>query len=179
MNPIIIYPNRDAATTHTTGAFIIVPVLLWISYESFCNKDDIFLTLLTLGGAAAYIVMVQKAVKNLKSNQPLLIIDKEGITDNASVYPVGNIPWTDITRMSITSSLNKALVLHLHLNDSKKYIKLMQDKYKNARIKKTHPKTFTIKIYDSLLPMSAKDLMETIKEARKVFEQQQSDQVSQ
>jgi len=172
MTPIIIYPDRNKATLQKVVAFFVVPVLLWIAYESFHNKNDVFIMFIMLFSAVAYSVMVVKAIKRLESNEPLLIIDKDGITDSGSMHPVGSIPWADIRRLSVSPAFNNSFILHLHLNDSDKYIKRMQEKYKNARIKKTHPKTFTIKISDALLPMSANDLMNTIQEARKSFEQQ-------
>ncbi len=171
MKPIIIYPDRNKASVHKVGAFFIVPVLLWAAYQTSHKMSDLPIMFIMLFGAVGYSVLVVKFTKRIETNQPLLIIDKDGINDNASFYPVGPIPWVDIRRLSISTALNNSSILHLHLNESEKYTKLMQEKYKNARIKKTHPKTFTIKISEQLLPMTAEDLMSTIQEARKSFEQ--------
>ena len=81
---------------------------------------------------------------------------------------MGLIPWSDVTRLCVTTTMStQVLILHIYVKDQDKYINRMLAGNKRARVKKTHPKTFTIKIKDFWFPMSAYELMELINTWRK------------
>jgi hypothetical protein len=141
--------------------------LCWMAVQSI-HPDDMVFTMIFLAGTALFCgVLMFKSYQRGQYNEPILIIDEEGLTDNISKYPVGFIPWEDVTRMSITRSRGNQQTLHVHLKNSDMYFKRMLAKDKSGRIKKSHPKTFAIQIHDFYLPMNAEKLMATIDTFRK------------
>ena len=168
MTPIVIYPDRGIVVTQMIVGTLFMASLCWMAMQSI-HPDDVVFTMIFLGGTALFFgVLMFKFYQRGQSNEPILIIDDDGLTDNISKYPVGFIPWADITRLSITTyGHTDQRTLNLHLNNSDMYFKRMLAKDKSGRIKKSHPKTFAIKIHDTYLPMNAEELMNTIDALRK------------
>lgn len=62
-------------------------------------------------------------VKKMIDQQPGIIIDKTGITDNSSGISAGHITWREIKEIKTTKLLNKKfvnIVLHKSINQKKK-----------------------------------------------------------
>ena len=159
MTPIVIYPDRR---------IVEMQMIVGALFMQSIHPDDVVFTMIFLAGTALFFgVLMFKFYQRGQSNEPLLIIEEEGLTDNISKYPVGFIPWEDVTRLSITLSRGSQRTLHVHLKNSDMYFKRMLAKDKSGRIKKSHPKTFAIQIYDFYLPMNAEELMTIIDDLRK------------
>lgn len=145
------------------GGVIGIPILLWVASEPMHPHGAWFIRAVLIGSALAWGVMIYKLHQRGQITEPLLRIDNEGITDNASEYPVGLIPWSDVTRLCVTHTASAQVnILHIYVKNQDKYITRMLAQNKRARVKKTHPKTFTIKIKDFWFPISADELMELI-----------------
>ncbi len=163
MEPVVFYRNRSQVTLHIVGGFIGIPILLWVASEPMHPHGAWFIRAVVIGSALAWGVMIYRLYQRGQITEPLLRIDDEGITDNASEYPVGLIPWSDVTRLCVTSTMSAQVrTLHIYVKDADKYTKRMLARNKHARVKKTHPKAFTIKIRDVWFPITADELMELI-----------------
>lgn len=67
------------------------------------------------------LIAIQAGAKIL-STSPGLVIDAEGLVDNASGVAVGRIPWSDIKKIRITTSETHRF-LTIELRDPQKYVR--------------------------------------------------------
>ena len=163
MEPVVFYHTRSPVTLQIVAGFIGIPALLWVASEPMHPHGAWLIRFFLVGLALAWGALIYKLHQRGQITEPLLRLDNEGITDNASEYPVGLIPWSDVTRLCVTTTMSsQVLILHIYVKDQDKYINRMLAGNKRARVKKTHPKTFTIKIKDFWFPMSAEELMDLI-----------------
>ena len=113
------------------GSLAFVAIGIWIltwnaadistgkSYRLFMNSPALAYTLGVLaiiffGGLGAFVA------KKIFDKKPGLILNSEGIIDNASIASPGFIPWSKITGISVFE-MNKQKSLIVHLTDPKKY----------------------------------------------------------
>lgn len=163
MEPVVFYCNRTVVTWQIVAGIIGIPGLLWMASEPMHPHGAWFIRAFLVGSALAWSVMIYRLYQRGQIIEPLLRIDNEGITDNASEYPVGLIPWSDVTRLCVTRTASSQVnILHIYVKNQEKYIACMLAQNKRARVKKPHPKTFTIKIKDFWFPMTADELMALI-----------------
>lgn len=104
--------SKGKLTLALLGASAFVAIGLWfvisppkIDSALFGNPVLIF-----LAGVASIVVFGLFGVLGLKKpadKNPGLIIDKTGITDNASGASAGHIPWSDITEIRTTRVFNQ------------------------------------------------------------------------
>jgi hypothetical protein len=88
-------------------------------------------------------------IKKLVDKKPGLVFSDEGLFDNASLVPVGNIPWSDITGVNVLLVKRQSLLV-VKLVDPKKYIE-------DASNLKRKLRTTTFETYASpvVIPSSA------------------------
>ena len=106
------------------GSIAFVAIGLWfvisqpkIDSELFGNPALIF-----LAGIASIIVFGLFGILSLKKlidKKPGLIIDKTGITDNASGASAGHISWSDITEIKTTQIFNQKFLTIIVRNPNK------------------------------------------------------------
>jgi hypothetical protein len=95
----------------------------------------------TLLGAVLMILFgffIVNFVTKLKGNKPGLMIDAKGITDDSALTSVGQVLWTDVQEIKITSVNNQYFIMVI-VKNPEEYIarvsglkrKLLQSTYKN------------------------------------------------
>ena len=97
LDPIVIMPNRGiAAVGLGVGIiFALAGVIAIVQHEDISGKWVL------LGGAGllfAPIIFIY-SLKKLCSNEPVLVVNDQGIVDNASPASVGLIKWSEITEL--------------------------------------------------------------------------------
>jgi hypothetical protein len=163
MEPVVFYHNRAQVTLQMVAGIIGIPVLLWMASEPMHPRDAWVIRTFLIGSALAWAALIYKLYQRGQITELTLRIDNEGITDNVSEYPVGLIPWSDVTRLCVTHTMSASVnILHIYVKDQDKYIHRMRAHNQRARVRRTHPKAFTIKIKDFWLPMDAYELMDLI-----------------
>ncbi|MDE3250484.1 MAG: hypothetical protein KGO82_17615 [Bacteroidota bacterium] len=118
--------SKGKLTIMLIGSVAFVAIGLWmvISQPTFWGGliSNQLLILITgfvsiLFFGLCSLVLVQK----LRSNDPGLIIDKTGITDNASGLSAGHIPWNDIKDIKISQVINQKILM-IVVDNPNKYI---------------------------------------------------------
>lgn len=107
--------NKSKLKLTLAGAFIFVAIGLWFIIappvnEALWNSPILFRSL----GAVCLLFFALCAViisKKIKDPNPGLIIDSEGITDNASGVSAGFIPWKDITGFKSTEVFTQKFIM--------------------------------------------------------------------
>jgi hypothetical protein len=127
----IIHRSKKKMILIIFGSLAFVGIGIWIltwnaadisagrSYRLFMNSPAFAYTLGVLaiiffGGLSVFVA------KKLFDKNPGLVLNSEGIVDNASIASPGFIPWSEITGISVFE-MNKQKTLIVHLTDPKKY----------------------------------------------------------
>lgn len=125
---LIIKTNANGNTLYIIGAGIFVLLGLWILFSG----DEIFtssilnfiIKIAALVGVIFFGYCTLFYIKRNQENTNLVVVDKNGITDNSTVMSVGFIPWEDIESIYINSMLNNKFIL-VKVKDEGKYINKM------------------------------------------------------
>lgn len=103
MSPTSIPLNKGKLTLLLVGALLFVAAGYWMfqldSAEILRHgryRNPAFVHGVGLAGMAFFGAAALVAVRKLFDRKPGLIVDAEGIVDNASGIAAGRIPWTDI-----------------------------------------------------------------------------------
>ena len=162
MTPITYYQDRTVLLVYTVGSCIFISLLLWLLSGPNNLGSKIFLsTLIYIFSLALFF-----SLKSYLSNKPLLIIDSDGITDNASAFSTGFVPWSDITYLSVTNATKNHKYLNLHVKNPETYINRLNSQNSTLIKKNPNLNDYTLKIPDVLLPVSADELLKIINQAR-------------
>jgi hypothetical protein len=162
MTPITYYPDRTVLLVYAVGSCILISLLLWlVSGPNDLGSKILYSTLIYVFGIALFF-----SLKSYLSNNPLLIIDSDGITDNASAFSAGFVPWSDITHLSVTNAPKNYKYLNLHVKNPETYINRLNAQKSTLIKKPPNLKNYTLKIPDALLPVSADELLKIVNQAR-------------
>ncbi len=122
---LIIKQNPNGNTTYIVGTLIFVLIGLWIllmGYEIFSSSIlNFIIKLAALADVMFFGYCMLFYIKRNQENKDLVIVDKNGITDNSSVISVGFIPWEDINEIYINSILSNKFIL-VKLKNEDKYL---------------------------------------------------------
>ena len=164
MTPITYYPSRSSLIVVGSAIFIYIVLLLWVAWEPMAPRDRIPVRIFVGTMIFVFGAVLIGIIKQYVANEPILVIDSNGITDNASSYCVGFVPWSDITHVSVSNAPKNHKFLNLHVKNPEIYIQKMPQLHRPLNKKKPVPKDFTLKIPDVYLPVSADELLKTINE---------------
>lgn len=125
IDKLVIKQNANGNTLYIVGALIFVLIGLWI----LLMEDEIFISsilnfiirLAALVGVIFFGYCMLFYIKRNQENKDLIIVDKNGITDNSTAISVGFIPWEDIDNIYINSMLNNKFIL-VKLKNEEKYL---------------------------------------------------------
>lgn len=92
---IVIYPTRSKtlATVFGSAMFAVAAVF-------FLLTPDIYARLVGAGGLIAFGASGIYATYRLVSNAPVVVLNRDGLFDNASPFAVGWIDWSEIERIA-------------------------------------------------------------------------------
>jgi hypothetical protein len=87
----------------------------------------------------------------LRDNKPGLIIDDHGLIDNSSGLPGGEIPWSDITNITVIE-INRQKLIMLEVRNPEQYIARQTSGFKRKLME------INFKMYGTPLSISANSL---------------------
>lgn len=119
-NPEVIIPiSKNKSLLAFLGCIVFVLLGGWI-----IKSEAVFFPLnWIIGGASVGFFGLGSIfiLKNFFQQEPGLVINNEGITDNSSAVSVGFIPWEEITRIGSTEVFSQKFVL-IFVDDPEKYL---------------------------------------------------------
>ncbi len=116
---------------------VIFTILLFVVYG---NIPDMPYGIIFFWGI--YILITGYAILYAYRNKPTLIIDEEGLIDNASFNGLGRIAWAEIRQIELKQGINMRF-LCIHLFDQKKKLEEMNS-FKRIILKTNLKKLGTI-----------------------------------
>lgn len=113
--------SKGKLTKMLIGSIAFVALGLWFVISPPTIKNRIFINpiLILVVGIASILFFGLCAVmifRKLQDNKAGLIIDKVGITDNASGISAGSIPWNDIKEIKTLRVMNQKFLMILVYN---------------------------------------------------------------
>ncbi len=96
MNNIVIYPSKTKMLACAIGSLLFVILSLYIAY----NYETLNLKIIGYIGILLFSLGFVYPVYRLLSVKPSVIINDEGIFDNASAVGVGMLKWEEISEVS-------------------------------------------------------------------------------
>lgn len=103
------------------GSIAFVTIGLWLVISPPTIQNGLFsnTALILISGSASILffgLCGLMFLKKLQDNKPGLIIDKTGITDNASGISAGHIPWSNIKEIKTLQIMNQKFLMILVSN---------------------------------------------------------------
>lgn len=92
---IVIYPTRSKTLATVLGSLMFAVAAVF-----FLLTPDIYARLVGAGALLAFGASAIYATYRLISNGPVLVLNRDGMFDNASPFAVGWINWSEIERIS-------------------------------------------------------------------------------
>ena len=102
-------------------AFAALGVWLFINADDM-PKSPLLVRAVSVVCVSFFGLIAIKAGTMLFSTSPGLVIDAEGLVDNASGIAVGRIPWSDIKKIRISTAETHRF-LTIELRDPQKYVR--------------------------------------------------------
>ena len=120
---IIIPLSRKKLAFMIVGAtgFVAVGVWLYMQAGEPHNGNPLFMQVVGVVCSIFFGACALYGVIKLFDSSPGLVIDAEGIIDNASGVSAGRIPWADITSIDLRA-VQKQRLLTVNVLDPDKYI---------------------------------------------------------
>lgn len=117
--------NRKKIIPHLLGALVFVVLGIWMITMAFYAKNQLFgqvvFFLVGLSSVSFFgLIFIMLFAKIIKSKAGIIIND-EGLTDNAGGLPVGLIAWGDIKKVNFTLTGNNTTLVII-LKRPEKYI---------------------------------------------------------
>ncbi len=91
------------------ASYVILAVALIVPFIVYMRADYILAHGLDVSGVAYFATVVLVSTPlilgsflRIKNTQPAIILLKQGLYDNAWLYPLGAVPWSHVTRCEIT-----------------------------------------------------------------------------
>jgi hypothetical protein len=149
------------------GSIVFVALGIWLSlsppqFENGFFSQPAFIVASGIAAILFFGLCAFLILKKLRDNRAGLVIDKTGITDNASGISAGHIPWTDITEIKMARVLNQKFVMVIVRNPDE-YINRQGNKLKRKAAE------FNFKSYGSPISISANSLKYDFEELQKVL----------
>lgn len=118
--------SKSKLTKGLIGSLLFVLASLWILLYQPTVSNPIFNNpLLKYGAAVSGFLFFGFGIiyfsRKLAGKKPGLIIDDEGLFDNASAAAVGRIPWMNIIRVVTTQAMNQQFLV-IVVNNPEHYI---------------------------------------------------------
>lgn len=102
--------------------FIIIPIDKIVDNQAKAIFLKVFKVITVLMMPIIFLALISH-IKYLFSNEPILIINEEGITDRTnSNKKIGPIIWDDILYMKVVPYMNNVVYICLKLKDPSKYV---------------------------------------------------------
>jgi len=113
--------SKGKLTMMLLGSIAFVAIGLWFVISPPTIQNGLFSnpTLILVVGIASILFFGLCAfmiLKKLQDNKFGLIVDKTGITDNASGISAGHIPWSDIKEITTSQVMNQKFLMILVSN---------------------------------------------------------------
>jgi len=105
MEDIVIFPSRKKLVLIAVGAFVFIAIGVFI-----IRKPEIFWIVRVLGGylgVAFSGICLGYAIFRLIKPKPSLVINDEGVFDNASAVGAGMLKWSEIDEVKISSFMGQ------------------------------------------------------------------------
>ncbi len=105
MEDIVIFPSRKKLVLIAVGAFVFIAIGVFI-----IRKPEIFWVIRILGGylgVAFSGACLGYALLRLTKPKPSLVINDEGVFDNASAIGAGMLKWSEIAELKIISYMGQ------------------------------------------------------------------------
>lgn len=107
-------------------AFVVCGILILMSHSVFLYyKTLVFFGIIFF--SFCFLFLLYRAI----IGKDLVVVDRNGITDNTSVIAFGLIPWDDIKDLEIRDMGANQRVIGIVLNDEAKYIEKCSSYKKN------------------------------------------------
>ena len=123
----IVRFNRIKTLLYCIAALILAGFTVVILYASFERGSVIAIIValvLCLAGVLFFGFIFLYLIRTLFDRRPMLIIDRDGITDNSSAAALGFIPWSDLGEARVTTLAGNEFV-ELRLRHEEKYFETM------------------------------------------------------
>ncbi len=105
MEDIVIFPSRKKLVLIAVGAFVFIAIGVFI-----IRKPETFWIVRVLGGylgVAFFGICLGYAIFRLIKPKPSLVINDEGVFDNASAVGAGMLKWSEIAEVKISSYMGQ------------------------------------------------------------------------
>ncbi len=121
----VIYQNKKGNIIYSLVSFLFAIISAFGIFIFFQDMDLViqiilkmilFIGILFFGYGGFYFL------KRMKTNKEMLIINKEGITDNTSAISLGFIPWEEIEDIYVDGVLGNNFI-ELKIKNEEKYLK--------------------------------------------------------
>ncbi|MEZ5015042.1 MAG: STM3941 family protein [Chitinophagales bacterium] len=122
METIRVYRNKNYFTRILFYALLLLTVSVYgyiARYNRHSGWDAFMLVLSVLFGLIA-MMQLRRAVLALMDKNPVLVVDQEGILDNASYIQAGLIPWRYIAGAKV-DQFKGSPCLHILIKDAESF----------------------------------------------------------
>ena len=92
---IVIYPTRTKTLATVFGSLMFAVAAVF-----FILTPDIYAQLVGVGALVAFGASTVYATTRLISNAPVVVLNRDGLFDNASPFAVGWMAWAEIERIA-------------------------------------------------------------------------------
>jgi hypothetical protein len=113
---IIIPLSKIKIIIMLLGALIFVVLGIWLVFYPPNTENSVWVTpfKMKLAGYASIIFFGTCAfffIRKLPDDKPGLIIDYNGLTDNSSGFPAGQVLWSDIEKVSVIEISGQRIIM--------------------------------------------------------------------
>jgi hypothetical protein len=114
--PVIIPISKGKLVKLICFCFLFLFIGTWMLFTKHETGNSVMDSALVKYGAAVLGILMGATglvffIRKLGDKKPGLIIDDNGITDNASGVAAGFIPWEDITHIYTTKVMNQEFIM--------------------------------------------------------------------
>lgn len=124
MGKIEVKQNRLGNILYIFGAIIMSFLSFLLSLVHFSSLIGLLMKFIMIFGVLFFGYCAYFLIKRSLAHQPILIVDKKGITDYSSAIAVGFIPWEDVMQIDIDGVLGNEFI-EIKLKNEDKYIQSM------------------------------------------------------
>ena len=126
-DPILnVYPSRQRSRVviQAGGALLLMcgAGFVLVAQVSIAKPFKVIAVAMLAPCTVMFLIFFAYAVIKLVSNKPLLILDRDGLTDQSSTIAVGFVPWSDLLAVKFTEYRNSGTLLCVDAVHSAEFI---------------------------------------------------------
>ena len=169
---IVLYPHKGKTALLLLGGLLFVAMCVFLvltgtsvvvlPYGAFA-RTSFFVLAVTVFGILFFGYAVVIAIQRLVRPQPLVILNREGITDNASAGAVGLVRWSEIAGIGISNVSRQRFVV-VTVNDPEQLLARLPPAKAALVGLNTGLTSAPVNIPELALPMKAEELVRLLNE---------------